>query len=317
MKKEFFEEKEGLKDILEEAEILAELKEEERIRKKNAKLVAFAVIGIVVCGGIFFWAQRTPKEKPAITDEAPPPKEEEVFPEAGKIKPPGEPAQEMKPLREPQASDEDALPLEPKAETAKPPVAPGKPVEKAEKKVAVEKKAETPAAPEKQKEGPKKETKKEAKKEETRAFNIRVGAFVLPDELKQASDKVKALGLLPSTKREKNKIGMHKVLVGPYSTKGAAEKVQGQLQAKLKKGPVVENGGKFYVQIGAFYKKDGAIEMKEQVEKMDFPAMPLFEPTEILCDTLYASGKGTRSEVEKTLNLLKGKGFDAAETVSR
>lgn len=311
MKKEKFEEKEGLKDILEEAEILAELKEEERIRKKNAKLVAFAVIGIVVCGGIFFWAQRAPKEKPAITDEAPPPKEEEVFPEAGKIKPPGEPAQEMKPLREPQASDEDALPLEPKAGIAQPPASHEKPVEK------VEKKAETPATPDKPKEEPKKETRKEAGKEETRAFNIRVGAFVLPDELKQATDKVKALGLLPSTKKEKNKVGMHKVLVGPYSTKGGAEKAQGQLQAKLKKGPVVENGGKFYVQIGAFYKKDGAIEMKEQVETMRFPAMPLFEPTEIMCDTLYASGKGNRSEVEKTLNLLKGKGFDAAETVSR
>lgn len=294
MKNELYEEKEGLKDILEEAEILAELKEEERIRKKNTKVIAMAVVGVVICVVIFFWTQLVPQEKAAITDEAPPPVVEDVFPEAGKIKLPDEPVQEMKAIREPLASDEDTPSApEPIIKAVEPPVVPEKSVAVVERQV---KKTEKP-----------KKTAKEAG-----IFNIRVGAFVLSSELKQATDQVKALGLSAITKKEKNKVEMHKVLVGPYPSRTGAEKAQTQLQAKGTKGFVTEAENQYFVGVGSFYKKEGALDMKGKMEKLGFPSRPIFEPTELLCDTLYATNKGTAEEAEKMLRLLKSKGFQGA-----
>jgi cell division septation protein DedD len=301
MEKDELGEREGLKEILEEAEILAELKEEEKIRKKNTKIIALAAIGLFVCGVVFYWAQYTP---PANVSNEAPLVNGELFSEAGKIKIPGQSVKEMNDLaREPLVSDEDSLPAPPEPEPEPVDVAAVKPP--LEQDVAAVKPPLEHSEP---------VVKKNAGKKMS-TYNIRVGAFVLAGELKQAMDKVKALGLIPSAKKEKNKVNMHKVLVGPYPTKNRAQSAQNRLKGKKIKGFITRTGGNYYVHVGAFYKKDGALRMKEKVDKLGYPSKPLYQPTELLCNTLYAAYKGTLAEAEENRNLLRKKGFKKAEIV--
>ena len=301
MKRDDLEGKEGLKEILEEAEILAELKEEEKIRKKNAKIILLASIAVLVCGVVFYFGQSTPEKKEEMTvADAPPPQEEEMFPEAGKVKIPGEAAKEMAPLKEPLSSEEDArptsAPVSPVPETSPPPSAPIK---------------EQPAAK------PVEAVKKVAPKSESKAYRIRVGAFVLSNELEQAVSEVKALGLVPTTKREKNEVPLHKVLAGPYSSKEKAADAAVKLKNKGIKGFITKAGSDYFVQVGNFYSKESAQRMKESVEKAGFSSRPSHEPSNISCDTLYAAFQGDHAEAEGKVAALRKKGFDSAKIVSK
>jgi len=79
MEKDEKEEKESLRNLMDEAEILAELKEEERMRKKNAKIVSMAVVGLIICGALFFWIRHTPPKNRRLGMNLPPPDSKSCF----------------------------------------------------------------------------------------------------------------------------------------------------------------------------------------------------------------------------------------------
>lgn len=108
---------------------------------------------------------------------------------------------------------------------------------------------------------------------------------------------------------------MHKVLVGPYENKIKASEVKNRLQAKKIKGFVMQTEGKYYVSAGAFYKQDGALKIKEKLDKLALPSRPLYQPVQLKTNTLYATKKGTLSEAEKILGMLKKKGFKDAKMI--
>ncbi len=303
-----------LSEILEEAEILSELREEEKIRKKNAKIITMAVAGVLICGAVFYWSHN---KKPETEDptQAPPPSHEEMFPQAGEVKIPGKPAKVMKSLDDPLVSDEDVIFSEEEEKLAKVTIPPPETLPVAKKKVEqkVPRKAGyQPVRIEEKTAGTTKEKTEGAKK-----YKIFVGAFVLDDELKNAKARVKSLGLSSTMKKEKKPIKMHKVAVGPYPSRSEVADIQKELKDKRIDGFVINKEGRHYVSVGSFYKEYGASEMKRKVERLGYPSRTFYQASPLLCRTLYVTKKGALNEAEKVRSALRNKGFKAAEILRR
>jgi len=159
--------------------------------------------------------------------------------------------------------------------------------------------------------------KRSASRKDLGNYTIRVGVCVLPEELRRAESQIRSLGLSPSSVRGRNKVGMHKVLVGPYPTREKAGRIRHRLYARHVKGNVTAFEGGYYIRVGAFYKKDSALRMRDRMKKMGYSSRPLFQPTEISCHVLFATGRGDPAAAREKVNLLRKKGFKAAAIVRK
>lgn len=236
-----------IEDLLEDAEIEAEIETEKKVRSKNTRLLTISLIAVALLGFLYLqvktgFQSSSPEETEIITDsglaQAPAVEQTPVSPE----KTPSI-AQAPKSENETKAAtpgDEKAeTPNIKETSTAAPNPPPASPVEKLQTPVVIQTPPKAPAPAEPAKIPEVAETVKQPVKSlpvapstSIKQYHVQLGVFSVEENANRMLNKVKAKGFKPSILTKSTKTSMYVVFLGGFSNKEGGNQAISELKSK-------------------------------------------------------------------------------------
>ncbi len=241
-----------LDDLIEDAEIEAEMEAEKTIRSKNSKMVTISFVGFALMALIFFQVQQRSNSPELINSEKPLIEEAALHPQNKQVTPPVIPPTD-------QLAPATPAPVAKSTKTPKKPdnVAPRAIGGLAPKKAAAVK-------------PPQSFSKKPAKDSASGEHYVQLGAFSIKKNAEKFSSKIKSKGFNPTISVRDTKSTQHQVFVGKFDSKLKAEPRLAELKVSGFNPSIKKTTDAYTLELGLFRKEASSASLVNKLRARGF-----------------------------------------------
>ncbi len=312
---------EELDELMEDIEIEDELHQEEKVRKKNAKVLLISIVGLLTIAGVYFGINyyNVLNKEEELLKQAEPPQTDQLVKETLPLQ------EDLKKIEKKEGIEkrESTVLEEIKKEQIKEKILPPKKVDLATKQIeekaskslslplkdlkksSVEKKP-TPVAPSPQKAAEKlvPETSKSGK------YYIQFGQFVIKKDADNLIRSLKNKGFSPSNTLVKNAVNMYRVYAGKFSELIMAREAIIDLENEGINATLKSATDNLYtLQTGSFYLKKNAEKLRDKMSELGLTTRIVRVPLTMDVNKVYIGFFKTRRDAALYQQKLAVQGF--------
>jgi tetratricopeptide (TPR) repeat protein len=140
-------------------------------------------------------------------------------------------------------------------------------------------------------------------------YILQVATLVVEQNALSLKSRLEELGYAPLIRKVTAPITRHRVYGGEFSSRAAAEQAARHLQADGFPSTLIEEGEKFWLEVGSSLRLDDAINLARNLEKKNHPAKIVSQPVATPVHQVSVGDYADRAEALKALEALKRHGF--------
>jgi cell division protein FtsN len=140
-------------------------------------------------------------------------------------------------------------------------------------------------------------------------YTIQVASLVVEGNALSLKQRLEKLGYTPVIRKVTAPITRHRVYGGEFSSRAAAEQAARHLQADGFPSTLIEEGGKFRLEVGSSFSLNEAIDLAHRLQKKNHPPKIVSEVSATPIHQVLVEGYRSEAEALKALESLRGQGF--------